>query len=112
MAPTISAAWLTLRALDARVLEHDHEAVADRARGEDPRREGGAQVLAARANASSGAASAKRDDGERAAVEPLEDELRQRHGEPPEEARGDERHKSGMTAKNLTMTIASSASIE
>ena len=38
-------------------------------------------------------------DGERAAVEPLEDELRQGHGEPPEEARGDERHKSGMTAK-------------
>ena len=41
------------------VLQHDHEAVADRAREQDPRRERGAQV-AARDDASSGAASAKR----------------------------------------------------
>ena len=32
MAPTISEAWLTLVCVDARVLEHDHDAVADRAR--------------------------------------------------------------------------------
>jgi hypothetical protein len=33
-------------------------------------------------------------------VEPLEHELRQGDGEPPEEARGDKRDESGMTAKN------------
>ena len=35
-------------ALDARVLEHDHEAVADRAGEQDPRRDRGAQVAGAR----------------------------------------------------------------
>ena len=43
-APTISAAWLTLVCADAGVLEHDHDAVADRAREQDRGRERGAQV--------------------------------------------------------------------
>ena len=51
-------------------------------------------------NASSGAASAKRATVSQPPGEPVQDELGQRDGEPPQEAGGDERDERGMTAKD------------
>jgi hypothetical protein len=77
------------RALDAGVLEHDHEAVADGAGEQDPRRERGAQVPAAYER------EQRRGEGEArdrqpAAVQPVQDELGERDGEPPQEPGGDD----------------------
>ena len=69
-----------------------------------------AQVAPRATSASSGAASAKRDDGQPAAVEPVQDELGQRHGEPPEEAGGDERERARYDGERLDMTDRLSAS--
>ena len=81
------------RALDAGVLEHDHDAVAERARSRDGRGERRAQTAAGDERQ-----QRRRDreagDGEPARAEPVEAELRERDGEAPESARqgeGDDR---------------------
>jgi predicted CxxxxCH...CXXCH cytochrome family protein len=77
------------RALDPGVLEQDHDAVAAGARGGDARRERGAQA-AARDQREQRRREPEAHGGEPSATEPVQPELRQRHGEPPQDACGDE----------------------
>jgi len=73
------------RALDARVLEQDHGAVAERARGGDARGQRRAH-MAAREQREQRRGEREAHDGEPARAEPLQAELRQRHREPPQRA--------------------------
>ena len=98
-APTISAAWLTLVLSMPAFWSTITSAVADRA-GEQDRGVIAARRLRRATSASSGAASAKRATVSQPPGEPVQDELGQRDGEPPQEAGGDERDESGMTASD------------
>jgi Lrp/AsnC family transcriptional regulator, leucine-responsive regulatory protein len=86
-------------ALDTGVLEQDHPAVAERARGDDGGRERGTQVAAREQR------KHRRGDGEPrhcepARAEPLEAELGQRHGEPPQGPRCREREDRGCPSRH------------
>lgn len=77
------------RMSDARVLEHDHPAEAERARGGDARRPRGAQSAPAR-DGKQGRGDGEARKGQPGRPQPSERELGQRHGQAPESARGSE----------------------
>ena len=84
------------RALDARVLEQDHGAVAESARRGDAGPERGAQV-APGDQREQRRGEREAHHGEPARAEPLQAQLGQRHGEAPERAGRDERNDRAAT---------------
>jgi hypothetical protein len=73
------------RALDARVLEQDHRAEADRARSGDAGRQRRAQAAPAGHREQRGG-EGEPEHGQPARAQPVERELRQRHGQAPQRA--------------------------
>ena len=90
VAPTISAAWLTLVLHDARVLQQDHGAVAQRARERDRGVERAAQPPP-RQQRERERGQREAGHGQPAGAEPLQAELGERDREAPEDARARER---------------------
>jgi hypothetical protein len=85
------------RALDTGVLEHDHDAVAERAGHDDRRGERGPQV-AARDERQQRRRHGEARDREPARAEPLEPELRERDREAPEGAGEGQRDDRGTAS--------------
>jgi hypothetical protein len=85
------------RALDPGVLEQDHAAVAERAGARHRGRQRPAQA-ATRDQRQDRRGEGEARHGEPARAEPVEAELGQRHGEPPERARGQEREDRAAAA--------------
>jgi len=87
-------------ALDPGVLEQDHRAVAERARGRHAGRERGAQPAASE-NGEQRRREAEPGDGEPARAEPLQAELRHRHREAPEGAgRGESEERAAAAGRD------------